>query len=318
VSRVRRLVSVLLAAGSRFVATGCPQQAAGIAYRVLFSLAPLAIVLVSIFGLVVQDDELREEAVDWIVGVLPVDASARPEVESAVESIASPASAAGFLSLLVLVWAASGMMAALRRGLETAMGVADGRPIAQAKLYDLASVAAAAVLVLVSVGIGLAAQLVTDLVAERSLIPGTEGDAAGKLVELALLPLFWVGTALVLYRFVPAAGLRFADALSGALTTALLFSLIVLASDLVYAKTTEWSLVYGSLTSMLVFLYSVYLYALALLFGAAVAVERTRSHAAAGGPLRGRIRGALLGLIRRERRETSRPGDSPPAGRAGP
>ena len=38
---------------------GCTQHAAAIGYRVLFSLAPLAIVLVSIVGLVLQDDEVR-------------------------------------------------------------------------------------------------------------------------------------------------------------------------------------------------------------------------------------------------------------------
>jgi len=298
VTRIRRLIGVLTGAASRFVATGCTQQAAGIAYRVLFSLAPLAIVLVSIFGLVVQDEELRDAAVDWIVGVLPIDATGRAGVENAVESIASPASAAGLVGILVLLWAASGMMAALRRGLETAMGVVERRPMAQGKLYDFALLAAAAVLVLISVGIGLAADVVTALVAERSLIPGTGGGAAGKVFELALLPLFWVGTALVLYRFVPAAGLRLADSLSGALVTASLFLVISLASDYVYAHTTEWSLVYGSLTSVLVFLYSVYLYALALLFGAAVAVERTLPPGP-GEPLGQQILAGLRGLVRR-------------------
>jgi membrane protein len=316
VTKGRRVVAIVLAAGSRFVATGCPQHAAGIAYRVLFSLAPLAIVLVSIFGLVVQDDELRERAVDWIVGVLPVDESATTDVETAVESIASPASAAGLLSLLVFVWAASGMMASLRRGLETAMGVVGRRPFAQAKLYDLVLVPAAALLVLVSVGIGLAAEIVTGLVAERSLVPGSEGDFAGRFVETALLPAFWIGTVLALYRFVPAAGLRLSDALAGALTTALLFLLIALGSDLVYAQTTQWSLVYGSLTSVLVFLYSVDLYALALLFGAAVAAERLRGPPPPGPPvpLRARVRGGLGGLFRRPRVETDTPAGRVPPG----
>jgi hypothetical protein len=48
---------------------------------------------------------------------------------------------------------------------------------------------------------------------------------------------------------------------------------ISLASDLIYTRTMQWSVIYGSLTSLLVFLYSAYLFAAALLFGAAVAVE---------------------------------------------
>ena len=55
--------------------------------------------------------------------------------------------------------------------------------------------------------------------------------------------------------------------------TAIILLGISLASDLVYARTTDWSVIYGSLTSLLIFLYSVYLYAGTLLLGAAVATE---------------------------------------------
>ena len=41
----------------------CTQYAASIAYRVLFSLFPLTIFLVSIFGFVLQDDELRQRVI---------------------------------------------------------------------------------------------------------------------------------------------------------------------------------------------------------------------------------------------------------------
>ena len=52
VATAKKLARVIPDAVKRFFADQCPQQAAGIAYRVLFSIAPLAIVLVSIFGLV--------------------------------------------------------------------------------------------------------------------------------------------------------------------------------------------------------------------------------------------------------------------------
>src|SRR3972149_5704427 len=50
----------------------CPQYAASISYHVIFSLFPLTIVLVSIFGLVLQDDELRQRVIDELVDVLPL------------------------------------------------------------------------------------------------------------------------------------------------------------------------------------------------------------------------------------------------------
>jgi membrane protein len=297
-----RLVGVAGSAGSRFFAAGCTQHAAGIAYRVLFSLAPLAIVLVSVFGLVLQDDDVREQVVDRVIEALPVDASGKEDVENAIETIATPTSAAGFVTLLVFLWAASGMMSALRRGLEAATGVAQGRPVARGKLVDLALVAGAAVLVLLSVGIGLVATLANELVAQLSAALGIELGTEGKAIALALPFLLWIVTSLLLYRFVPAAGLRLQDALAGAVVTAVILLAISLASDLVYAKTTDWSLIYGSLTILLVFLYSVYLYAGTLLLGAAVAAEWSQPRTSHSAPLRARVRRSLGRLFVRERR----------------
>src|SRR5262245_12979692 len=50
----------------------CTQYAAAIAYRVLFSLFPLTIALVSIFGLVLQDDALRQKVINELIDLLPV------------------------------------------------------------------------------------------------------------------------------------------------------------------------------------------------------------------------------------------------------
>jgi membrane protein len=300
--RIGRLIAVAGSAGARFFAAGCTQHAAGIAYRVLFSLAPLAIVLVAVFGLVLQDDDIRKRVVDRVIAALPVDASGIEDVEDAIETIATPASAAGLVTLVVFLWAASGMMGAVRRGLEAAMGVSQGRPVARAKLVDFALVAGAAVLVLLSVGIGLAADLANVVVAQLSASLGIEVGTEGKAIALVLPLLLWIVTSLLLYRFVPAAGIRLQDALAGAVVTAVIFLAISLASDLVYARTTDWSLIYGSLTSLLVFLYSVYLYAGAFLLGAAVAAEWSLPHESHSAPLRARVRRGFGGLFVRERR----------------
>src|SRR5438034_10440320 len=160
VGAAKKLVRVVPDALQRFFADQCPQQAAAIAYRVLFSIAPLAIVLVSIFGLVLQDDSIRRDVVNTIVDALPVTAAGRKDVENALNAIATPATAAGLLSLLLFAWAATGMMTAIRKGLESAMHVTASRPLARGKLVDLALIVGAAVLTLVTVGITLLGNLV--------------------------------------------------------------------------------------------------------------------------------------------------------------
>ncbi len=144
----RKLLRVVPESVQGFYADHCPLQAAGIAYRVLFSIVPLAIVLVSIFGLVLQDDEIRANVVNAIVDFLPVSSAGRNDVEKALSSIATPASAAGLVSLLVFGWAATGMMSSIRQGLETAMHVVYTRPTARGKLVDVLLVVGTGALVL--------------------------------------------------------------------------------------------------------------------------------------------------------------------------
>jgi membrane protein len=296
----RKLARVVPDALRRFFADQCPQQAAGIAYRVLFSIVPLAIVLVSIFGLVLQDDGVRQDVVNAIVDRLPVSVAGRKDVEDAITAIATPASAAGFVSLIVFAWAATGMMTALRRGLERAMGVTESRPLARAKLVDLALVVGAGALVLVSVAITLLGRLLEKASGPLGDVLGFGGGLLSSGLLHAATFALSILVVLLLYRFVPPRGLRIRDGLAGAILTALAFELISLASGLIYDKTTELSVIYGSLTSALVFLYSVYLYSSALLLGAEVAAAWARPQTDGGEPIKAQLRRGILGLFVKE------------------
>jgi membrane protein len=287
---IAKLTRVIPDALQRFFADQCPQLAAGIAYRVLFSIAPLAIVLVSIFGLVLQDESLRQDVVDAIVDALPVSAAGRKDVEDAITAIATPASAAGFVSVLVFGWAATGMMTAIRRGLESAMGVTESRPMARGKLVDLALIVGAAVLVLLTVALTLLG----------NLVQGSLGEDVGTVVVVLLHAAMFVLSivvVLLLYRFVPARGLRIRDGLVGAVVTAVLLLLISLASGWIYGRTTSLSVVYGSLTAALVFLYSMYLYSSALLLGAEVAAAWSRPQTGNGEPVLTQVKRGIAGLF---------------------
>jgi membrane protein len=291
----RKLLRVVAEAIQGFYSDHCPLQAAGIAYRVLFSIVPLAIVLVSIFGLVLQNEDIRKDVVNSIVGYLPVTTAGRKDVEKALGSIATPASAAGLVSLLVFAWAATGMMTSIRQGLETAMHVLQARPSARGKLVDFLLVVGAGTLVLLTA-------IVTALggVVERAATRyggagvGTASHAAARLVTFVII----VFVVLLLYRFVPARGIQFREGLAGALVTSVLLVLISLASGFVYNQASSLSVIYGSLTVGLVFLYSVYLYSSALLLGAEVAAAWARPEPVGPGvPVLTQVKRAVLGLF---------------------
>jgi membrane protein len=274
----------------------CPQYAASIAYRVLFSLFPLTIVLVSIFGLVLQDDELRQSVIDELIDFLPVSQEGQADVESSIEGIASPVSAIGLISLVALLWGASGMMAAIRIGLEAALKVDRGRPAVHAKVVDFVLVGVIGMLVLLVVGLSIVGSFVTQLIEDLTEWAGVDTPSFVLLREGVQLILIFV-TALLLYRYVPAGTLRRPAALAGAIVTALGIWGATKVLAFMFSNFSGYNVIYGSLASVMTFLFFVYVVAMILLFGAEFAYAWSQPPGPPGPPVRARVLGFVRGLF---------------------
>jgi membrane protein len=286
------------------------QHAAGIAYRVLFSLVPLTIVLVTIVGVVLQDDARRDQVVDEIVSHLPFTEEGTTNIEDAITRLASPTSAVGLISLVLFFWGSSGMMGAVRTGLEAALRVdpLGRRPAARAKLVDLILVAGAGVLLIAVIVLAILAQVVTRLVGGAAEAVGLEGGLLPEVLRIAIPLVVATVVVMLLYRFVPARRLGFGDAVVGGVVTGLLLLAISAASAFVYDKVAGLSVIYGSITAVLVFLYSVYLYASALLFGAELAAAWSAPpEEGPSEPILLQVRRAVLGLFVRQEPPTRPP-----------
>ncbi len=288
---------VLARSADGYFADRCPPLAAGIGYRVLFSIVPLSIVLVSVFGLLLGKQEFHDAVVDTIVGALPSSAASRADVADAITRIASPSGAVGLVTLVLFAWAATGMMTSIRAGLEVAMHVQHRRPMVRGKLVDLALVVGAALLVLATVAATALDHLAQHALRRLESATGLEGALLGSFVPRAVAFAVTIGVVMLVYRFVPGRRLGRTDAFAGAVTTSLLLLVISLASSMIYDQVTRLSVVYGSLTAAFVFLYSVYLYAEALLFGGQVADAWSAPVEAGGDPIRVQLRRALRGLF---------------------
>jgi membrane protein len=293
---VRGVLRALPRAIEDMFADRCTQYAAAIAYRVLFSLFPLTIALVSIFGLVLQDDELRQKVIDEIGDILPVSPSGQGNIQTSIEQIATPLSAIGLVSLVALLWGATGMMASIRLGLEAAMKVDRGRPAVRAKLVDFVLVAAAGILVIVIVGLSAFGAFFSDLVdrfTEWAGIATPSGLLLRDGVQLVAIGI----TVLLLYRFVPARRIRRRGALAGAILTAVGVwgSTKVLA--IVFSDFSRYNLIYGSLAGVMTFLFFVYVVAFILLLGAEFAYAWSQPPGPPGPPLRAQVIGVVRGLF---------------------
>ncbi len=263
-----------------FLDDHCTQLAAGIAYYVLFSIFPLAILLVSISGLILTDDRLRADVVEEIFRALPLsEGEGRDDLQSAVDGIAGGLSAIGLISVVGLAWSAMAMMGAIRHALDTAWDVAHRRPIVRAKLLDATLVLGVGLLIAVSVGATMFLQVARLLSDDLSDALGPLGAGAHVLFDAValLVPLLIsFATFAALYKYVPSVRTRFRHVWPGALLAAVLFELLKNGFAVYLRYFGNYDAIYGSLGAVVIFLFFVYLSALALLIGAELAAEWPR------------------------------------------
>jgi membrane protein len=293
---VRGVLRALPRAVEDMFADRCSQYAAAIAYRVLFSLFPLTIALVSIFGVVLQDDELRQSLINELVDYLPLDAAGQASVQKQIEQIATPLSLIGLVSLVALIWGASGMMASIRLGLEAAMKVDRGRPAARAKLVDFILVAASGVLVLAIVGLSAFGAFFGKLADRFAAWVGVAAPS-GSLVRDGIQLVAIAVTVLLLYRFVPARRLRRRGALAGAILTAVGIWGTTRVLGVIFNDFSHYNVIYGSLATVMTFLFLVYVIAWILLLGAEFAYAWSQPAGPPGPPIRAQLLGALRALF---------------------
>jgi membrane protein len=298
-------VRALSAAVSAYSSHLGPQLSAALAYHVLLSLFPLLIFLVAILGLALNDEATRERVVDWLLELLPVTEDARDTVESAVEGISTPASAAGLLSLIPLIWAASGAMAAIRKGLDVVWEPEQRRPAGRAKLLDVLLVLLAGAFVLVSVGLTIITQVAlgrADLGAFEAVV-----SAAGELTRLVLPFLLTFATFVLLYARVPWARPPFRTVWLGALVAALAFEVLNFGFAIYLSYFANYNLIYGSLAAVIAFLVFTYLAGAIFFLGADFAAAWPKVRApppqstAEREPLLHRARRLVRGLFVHER-----------------
>lgn len=278
---------------SEFFADGCPQRAAAISYYGLFSLFPLVILLVAIFGLVVDSDEARRRVVDFVLRELPLQPE---EGQRRIEELLATASAGvggfGVVGLAGLVFSASGVMGAIRHGLNAAWGTADARPPLQGKLVDVGLI----------LGLGVAVAGAFALTIAVQLAPlGALAPIGGRIASLGVDALIIA----VLFRLVPAPRTSLRDTWPGVALAAV--GIEVAKSGFAYYLQTaaSYNAVYASIGSVIALLVFVFLAANVFLLGAEAAAEWPDVRDGRGDdapddrPLRERAAGWLRSLVLR-------------------
>jgi YihY family inner membrane protein len=227
--------------------------AAALAFSAFLAMFPMMLGALSIIGFAIRDPAAEARFQNLILQLFP--GNAQPELQSAIHGVRQSAGWFGIVSLVGLVWSASGVFATMEFALNQIFGT-KRRAMVRQKLMGFLMV----LLLVLALGVTVAANDAAGYLSPSIPYAWVLSSVIGAVVMVMLLVL--------LYRFVPTRRFRLREVLPGALLAGLLIEALSLAFPL-YARFAGGFNTYGAQFALF-FLLATWLYLLStlLLLGA--------------------------------------------------
>ncbi|MBV8483853.1 MAG: YihY/virulence factor BrkB family protein [Verrucomicrobia bacterium] len=263
-----RLLGLFPRTASQWSRDKCPQLGAALAYYTVFSLAPLVLLLLGVFGLIYGSQQAREKILEQLRYLM--DPNAIKVVADIANNAAQPKPGiiATAIGILIALFGASGIFGQLQDALNTIWSVKPkpGQGIwgfIRTRFLSFGMVAGVAFLLLVSLTLeGVLKALHNYL---QTIVPGGHyiGLAVFYLFDLAIIVLLFA----MIFRYLPDAKIAWKDVWAGAALTAILFVVGKFLLGLYLGSGAAGS-AYGAASSLVTLLLWIFYSAQILLFGA--------------------------------------------------
>jgi membrane protein len=247
----------------------CPQLGAALAYFTVFSLAPLVLVLLAVFGLIFgSSDQARQKITEQLQYL--IDPSGIKVIQDIAANASKPQAGiiATVIGVIVGLFGASGVFGQLQDALNTIWSVKP-KPggglsgFIRARFLSFAMVGGVCFLLLVSLTVESLLRGLNDYL--ENMLPGGHILALTLflLVDLAVIVLLFA----MIFRYLPDARIAWRDVWVGATLTAVLFVMGKFVLSLYLGSGAAGS-AYGAASSLITLLLWIYYSAQILLFGA--------------------------------------------------
>jgi membrane protein len=264
-----RILNLLKSAATEWSRDKCPQLGAALAYYTVFSLAPLVLVLLGVFGLIYGgSDQARQKIVDQLRYL--IDPNGVKVFQDIANNVAEPKAGilATAIGILIALFGASGIFGQLQDALNTIWSVKlkPGHGIwgfIRARFLSFAMVGGVCFLLLVSLTVE---NLIRSLHGYlQSIVPGGHylGLAIFYIFDLAIIVLLFA----MIFRYLPDVRLAWRDVWTGAALTTILFVIGKFLLSL-YLGSGAAASAYGAASSLITLLLWIFYSAQILLFGA--------------------------------------------------
>jgi len=247
--------------------------AAGVAYYAIFSVIPLLLGLLAIMGLVLNSPDLQRQFLDFVTANMP---GSSGFVSNNVGQIVKWRGTLGIGAIIGLLWSGRAVFAGMSRAINRAWGIRQDRPFYIALPRQMAMTIILGSLMLLSTLSSSVIQLLNNEIFGAS--------RQEPLVDLGLSYIALYGvpstitlfTFLLIYRFIPNRKMRWSYTWPGALIAATLFESAKILFFWYLEAFAVYDQIYGSLASVMAFLFWAYWSSLILILGAEICSEYER------------------------------------------
>jgi len=256
-------LSILRNAFTTFTEKQAAQASAGLAYYTLFSIFPLLLVFVAAGSYFLDTHQVFNTVTEFVQQALPI---SRQVINENLEQILEERQTAGLISILTLLWSASGMFTSLAYNINLAWPHASRRNFLQNRLIGLWMIVGLIGLIILS--------LVLSWITARLPFMDIASASPATLILLRLFSAFgsWLTIFLVfltLYHWIPTIRVKWSATIWGALIASLAWKAAATGFNwYLDSSFGQYRLVYGSLGAIVAFLFLVYIISFITLFGA--------------------------------------------------
>jgi len=273
----KELMSLMKVVVKEFFIDNCPQLAAAVSFYLLFSLFPLALVIICVTGFILKSPTAQEQLISGIGDLIPISSTF---ITSTITGVVSARGTLGIFAIIGLLVGGLSVFYSVSKSLNAAWGIHQPRTFVRERLVVFCMMVGAGLLLLVSI------LLTTGLKVVHQLEIPVLGSVFLKDIVFWHFVVFVTGVAIVfvvfllLYRFVPNTRVQWKDVWPGALAAAICFEVTKFAFVWFVGNFIHYNVVYGPIGTLIALLMWVYISAVILLFCAkfTAVYARQRGH----------------------------------------
>ena len=262
-----RPVIMLICIAREMLTRDANHLAAGVSYYAIFALFPCILGVIVLSDFLFESDILQKAFLEFIIGNLP---GSSGFIQSNLDRIIEQRSALAVIAVIGLLWASGAFFEAITRVVNRAWGIHRARPFHISRLRHLISLAFFGFILMLSVAVSS----LLEILQQQDLgIPGQRIFLEPGMGKLVLQLTSWLVTFIIflsIYRFVPNCRVYWRHVWLGSVAATVFFETAKVLFTWYLTNYANYNEVYGSLASVIVFLFWVYVAAIILILGAEI------------------------------------------------